>query len=139
MGPAVVKEPARLGQFGGQLDVTPTILGLLGRPYRSLFFGRDLFQIKPDDGRALMHHNRDIGILKGDRLVVLGMNKSEEFYQGDPRGSDAESGTGGMTRVPKPDAAHLEMKKDAVTLFQAADELYMSRKYRVQEPPGPVR
>jgi phosphoglycerol transferase MdoB-like AlkP superfamily enzyme len=134
-GPAVVKAPARIGEFGCQLDVAPTILGLLGRPYRSMFFGRDLLKSKPDDGRALLHHNRDVGVLKGDRLVVLSMNKGEEFYKGNPRAYREDSKTGGMVRLAQPDAVHLELKKDAVALFQVADDLYMNRKYRMQEPP----
>ncbi len=43
-GPAVVKSPSRVGQLGCSLDVPTTILGLLGRPYESMFFGRDLLQ-----------------------------------------------------------------------------------------------
>ena len=46
-GPAVVKNPSRLGQLGCSLDVPTTVLGLLGRPYQSLFFGRDLLNNPP--------------------------------------------------------------------------------------------
>src|SRR5438876_313704 len=47
-GPAVVKSPARVRQLGCSLDVSPTLLGLLGRPYQSLFFGRDLLTMYPE-------------------------------------------------------------------------------------------
>jgi hypothetical protein len=95
--------------------------------------------MKPDDGRALLHHNRDIGLLKGDRLVVLSMNKVEEFYRGDPKAFREEPKSRGMALLAQPDAVHLELKQDAVALFQVADELYMNRKYRVSElPPSNV-
>ncbi|MGN6553628.1 MAG: LTA synthase family protein, partial [Verrucomicrobiota bacterium] len=42
LGPAVVKAPTRIGQLGCSLDVAPTVLGLIGRPYDTMFFGRDL-------------------------------------------------------------------------------------------------
>jgi len=42
LGPAVVKSPARIAALGGSLDVSPTVLGLLGWPYETMFFGRDL-------------------------------------------------------------------------------------------------
>src|SRR5438552_3494475 len=47
-GPAVVRAPERVAQLGCSLDVAPTILGLLGRPYETMFFGRDLG--KPEQG-----------------------------------------------------------------------------------------
>ena len=46
------------------LDVTPTVLGLIGRPYETMFFGRDLLKTKAPaaDGRVFINHNRDIGL-----------------------------------------------------------------------------
>ena len=65
LGPAVVKSPSRIGQLGCSLDVSPTVLGLLGRPYDTLFFGRDLLrEEQPNDGRVFINHNRDIGIME---------------------------------------------------------------------------
>jgi phosphoglycerol transferase MdoB-like AlkP superfamily enzyme len=32
LGPAVVKNPERIGMLGNSLDVAPTILGMIGRP-----------------------------------------------------------------------------------------------------------
>jgi phosphoglycerol transferase MdoB-like AlkP superfamily enzyme len=44
-GPAVINEPRRIGQLGCSLDVGPTLLGLIGRPYETMFFGRDLLKM----------------------------------------------------------------------------------------------
>ena len=84
-GPAVVKTPSRVGQLGWSLDVLTTVLGLLGRPYETMFFGRDLLKTQPEEGRAFLNHNRDIGMLARDRLVVLGLMQTAEFYQGNPK------------------------------------------------------
>src|SRR5207253_9088894 len=54
LGPAVVRAPQRLPQLGCSLDVAPTVLGLLGRPYDTMFFGRDLLKNGSDEGRALL-------------------------------------------------------------------------------------
>jgi phosphoglycerol transferase MdoB-like AlkP superfamily enzyme len=123
-GPAVVKAPARLGQLGGSLDVAPTILGLLGRPYETLFLGRDLVKIQPEDGRAFLNHNRDIGMLARDRLVVLGLMQTDEFYAGDPKRTE-------MQPLAKPTEADLELERDAIAIYQVADELYAQRRYRL--------
>ena len=47
-GPAVAPQPQRRHATGCSLDVPPTVLGLLGRPYESLFLGRDLLHDPPD-------------------------------------------------------------------------------------------
>ncbi len=123
-GPAVVKGPRRIGQLGGSLDVSPTLLGLVGRPYQSLFFGRDLLNCSPAQGRALLNHNRDIGLLAHDRLVVLGLMKNNEFYGGDPKQVE-------MELLPKPADNDRELEKDAAAIYQVADDLYMHRRYHL--------
>jgi phosphoglycerol transferase MdoB-like AlkP superfamily enzyme len=125
-GPAVVKAPARLGQLGGSLDVAPTILGLLGRPYESMFFGRDLLTDQPSKGRAVLNHNRDIGLLAHDRLVVLGLMKTDEFYAGDPKVAE-------INPLTTPSDADRALEADAIALYQVADDLYMHRKYRIDK------
>jgi phosphoglycerol transferase MdoB-like AlkP superfamily enzyme len=123
-GPAVVKTPARIPQLGCSLDVSPTILGLLGRPYETLFFGRDLLRTKPEDGRVLLGHNRDIGMLSGERLVVLGLMKTDEFYEGDPKKVD-------VSILKNPTEADRELEKDAIAIYQVADDLYTHRRYAI--------
>jgi phosphoglycerol transferase MdoB-like AlkP superfamily enzyme len=131
-GPAAVKEPSRIGQLGCSLDVPTTILGLVGRPYETLFFGRDLLKDPPGDGRALLNHNRDIGLLTHDRLVVLGLRQTVEFYQGNPQAVD-------MSLLAQPTEVDRELEQDAIALYQVADDLYMHRRYRIEGEPASVR
>jgi phosphoglycerol transferase MdoB-like AlkP superfamily enzyme len=123
-GPAVVKQPARLPQLGCSLDVPVTLLGLIGRPYETLFFGRDLLKDPPDQGRVLINHNRDIGLYERERLVVLGLRQTVEYYQGDPKVVD-------MKRLAAPDAQVLEIERDCTAIYQVADDLYMHRRYHL--------
>ena len=123
-GPAVVQSPSRIAQLGCSLDVPTTILGLLGRPYETLFFGRDLLRSQPEEGRAFINHNRDIGLLTHDRLAVLGLKQTAEFYQGDPKVVE-------MSPLPHPTDADRELEKDAIAIYQVADDLYMHRCYRI--------
>jgi phosphoglycerol transferase MdoB-like AlkP superfamily enzyme len=124
LGPAAIKSPSRSGQLGCSLDVSPTLLGLLGRPYQSMFFGRDLLKMKPEDGRVFLNHNRDIGMLAHDRLVVLGLMQTVEFYQGDPKQVD-------MSLLKTPTDADRELEKDATAIYQIADDLYTHRRYHI--------
>lgn len=129
LGPAVVKKPSRIGQLGCSLDVSPTVLGLIGRPYDTLFFGRDLLKEQPDGGRVFINHNRDIGIMEKQRLVVLGMQKTEEFYSGDPKVANMEP-------LNKPAKSDREIQTNAVAIYQVADDLYMHERYRLDDTSG---
>lgn len=124
VGPAVVPQASRVPHLGSALDVAPTILGLIGRPYETLFFGRDLLNSPPEEGRALLHHNRDIGLYARQRLVTLGLRHTVEFYAGDPK-------AGGLKRLAEPGPLEQELEKDAIALFQVADDLYIHRRYRL--------
>jgi phosphoglycerol transferase MdoB-like AlkP superfamily enzyme len=124
LGPAVVKEPRRLDTLGCSLDVPVTLLGLLGRPYESLFFGRDLLNGDPAHERVLINHNRSIGIWAKEHMVVLGLQKEVEYYQGDPKKVEVHP-------LPNPDQQEFELEKDCTALFQVADDLYMNRRYHL--------
>ncbi|HVV72829.1 MAG TPA: LTA synthase family protein, partial [Verrucomicrobiae bacterium] len=128
-GPAAVKKAARVGTLGCSLDVGPTVLGLIGRPYQTTFFGQDLLNCPSSAGRAFLNHNRDIGMLARERLVVLGLMKGEEFYTGDPKVAE-------MQPLKNPNASDRELEKDAMAVFQVADDLYMHRRYRVEPAAG---
>jgi arylsulfatase A-like enzyme len=132
LGPAAVNGPSRVGELGGSLDVAPTLLGMVGRPYETLFFGRDLLKSVAASGRAWLNHNRDIGMLTRDRLVVLGLMQTVEFYAGDPKVVD-------MSLISHPSDADLEQEKDAIAIYQVADDLYMHREYRLDGAPSSPR
>lgn len=123
-GPAVVKQPARIPELGCSLDVAPTVLGLIGRPYETLFFGHDLLKCGLGDGRAFLNHNRDIGMLSGERMVVLGLMKTVEFYSGDPKRVQ-------MKPLTRPGDSDRELENNAIAIFQVADDLYMHQRYHL--------
>ena len=130
LGPAVVKAPRRIGTLGSSLDVSPTVLGLIGRPYDSLFFGRDLLNDPPDEARALLNHNRDIGMFTHDRMVVLGLQKTVAYYEGNPKAVD-------LKPVTQPTPEYRELETNALAIYQVADDLYMHRRYRIDGMPPP--
>jgi len=131
LGPAVVKSPSRIGQLGCSLDVAPTVLGLIGRPYDTLFFGRDLLKEKPNEGRVFINHNRDIGVMEHQRMVVLGLQKTEEFYSGDPKVTNMEPLSG-------PTPSDREIETNAIAVYQVADDLYMHDRYRLDQSAAPA-
>lgn len=125
LGPAAVKSPERIPILGNSLDVAPTILGMLGRPYETMFFGRNLFNESPADKQhALLNHNRSIGLFRNDKFVVLGLKQGVEFYSGNPKQVDLRPWTTATD-------ADREQEKDAISIYQVADDLYMNNRYRI--------
>ena len=63
--------PAKVDRMIAQVDIGPTILGLLGMDYRSSFYGADLFALEPGRERAFVGNYQRLGYLKNDMLVEL--------------------------------------------------------------------
>ena len=123
----LTSDTTRRDGFVSNEDVAPTILGLMGRPYETMFYGHDLLKNPPPPGRVVINHNRDIGLMRNDRMVVFSLGRKVEFYRGNPKTTE-------MIRQDRPDDTYLELEKDAIALYQTADELYMQRKYRIEQP-----
>lgn len=74
-------EPRNLTQLCSQIDIFPTLFGLLGWDYESNLFGKDVFKMKPAEERAFVGNYRKLGLLKENKLMVLGDQKTANFYQ----------------------------------------------------------
>ena len=131
VAPALRDLPRRIDAEASQMDIAPTLLGMIGRPYESLFFGHNVLDpVGARQARCLMHHNRSVAVYRDHRQVVFGLNKTVEHWSGEP-------GSGAMVRQPAPDARALEIRDDGVALFQVADELYTARRFNLPtRPPG---
>ncbi|MCK6447919.1 MAG: sulfatase-like hydrolase/transferase [Planctomycetes bacterium] len=132
LAPEPTLRGTRQERLCSQIDLAPTLLGLLGLATPAPFFGRDVRGLPADGGRAFVHHNRDIGMVTDDALVVLGLQKTVHYYRRDGRTSDL------FDPVPaaRADANLRELALDAASVFQLADELYEGRRYRLEAPLG---
>ena len=63
--------PGVVDRLMAQIDVGPTVLGLLGMDYRSQFYGADLFQLPAGRERALIGNYQRLGYLRRDQLIEL--------------------------------------------------------------------
>ncbi|MCF6265142.1 MAG: LTA synthase family protein [Desulfuromusa sp.] len=61
--------PKVVSSLSSQIDLAPTLLGLLNMNYRSCFFGRDILQAPP--GRALIANYQNLGLYDGTRMAIL--------------------------------------------------------------------
>ena len=54
-----------------QIDIGPTLLGMLNFSYASKFFGYDIFKLEPGRERAFISTYQNLGYMKDGRLVIL--------------------------------------------------------------------
>jgi phosphoglycerol transferase MdoB-like AlkP superfamily enzyme len=115
--------------LASQVDLVPTLLSLAGVDYRAPFLGRDLLTPSTVDGRAWLIHNRDIGLLTDQDLVVLGLRKSLTWYHRSDRTSDAFDEVPAAAVTP----AQRALAERAAAAFQEASRLYENRAYRLTD------
>ena len=97
-----------------QIDVGPTLLGLLGMSYTSRFFGHDVFQVPESEDRAFISTYQLLGLVKDDQLTILSPNQGVKSYRIDDW-SKADY---------TPITTSEEMRQQAVSWYQGANMLY---------------
>jgi phosphoglycerol transferase MdoB-like AlkP superfamily enzyme len=110
--------PQRIDALTTQIDIAPTVLGLLGLPYEAPFFGQDVLHTPAEHRVAFFSHNHDVAIYQGNTLAILGLGKSIENVTYD-RATD--------TYKPAPSAPKLNDL--GVAYYQTAYELFHAHRY----------
>jgi len=110
--------PRRVDTLMTQIDVAPTVLGLLGLPYEAPFFGQDVLHSSEASRVALFSHDHDVAIYRNGRIAVMGLDGAVHDYQYDRAGER-------FTRSA-PDA---ELDALGIAYFQTASELFESHRY----------
>jgi phosphoglycerol transferase MdoB-like AlkP superfamily enzyme len=107
-GPGLV--PARqVDTLMSQIDLSPTLLGLLKFSYRTKFYGKDVLTDPPD--RALMGNYQKLALYVPGRAVILGPKQTARTYAVRDDGSQSEIA---------PDETLIF---DAVSYYQSASHL----------------
>jgi len=72
--------PGRMKRLMSQIDIGPTLLGLLNFSYASKFYGYDMFKLEPGRERAFISTYQSLGYIKGDKLIVLSPQLKVESF-----------------------------------------------------------
>jgi phosphoglycerol transferase MdoB-like AlkP superfamily enzyme len=72
--------PQVINSLASQIDLAPTLLGLLNMSYRSCFFGQNILQ-QPAN-RALIANYQNLGLFDGERLAILEPRQEMLLQQG---------------------------------------------------------
>jgi phosphoglycerol transferase MdoB-like AlkP superfamily enzyme len=116
--PQLVK-PVIEERLVSQIDLAPTILGLMNLDYTSRFFGYDIYQMLPGRERAFISTYQDMGYIRDGKLTILSPQQKVRMYQ-------PNFLTGSNTPAREPDS----LINEAISWYQAASFLYKSGKYK---------
>ncbi|HET6545234.1 MAG TPA: LTA synthase family protein, partial [Rhodanobacteraceae bacterium] len=119
--PLLIYAPAHVAartveRLMSQIDIAPTLLGLLDFSYRSRFFGYDILRLEPGRERAFPSTYQKLGYLKNDALTILWPQRQEEQVHPD-------FDTGDATPVQTMNRTSLDQ---AIAWYQVAADLFKS-------------
>lgn len=112
-------QPQVIDTLTGQIDIAPTVLGLLGFAYEAPFFGQDVLHTPGQQRVALFSHNHDVAAYRDGKLVVLGLNQQVTTLQ-------YTAATDSYTAI----AADASLTQLATAYFQTGYELFTQRRYQ---------
>lgn len=82
-------QPREVPIVASQIDLAPTLLGLLNFDYTSTFFGRNVLRTNALAGRALIGNYQHLGLFDGSSLAILSPRRAMRRHD-DPLGSSHE-------------------------------------------------
>jgi len=118
--------PRRIDRLMSQIDIPPTLLGLLNFSYYSKFLGRDIFHSAPETDRAFVGNFQTLAMMKDDRILVLQPKRKVDLYRLDQ----------GRSYVPLP--ADPAFAREAIAFYQVASHLFHNGLYRHEEKKAPA-
>jgi phosphoglycerol transferase MdoB-like AlkP superfamily enzyme len=110
--------PGMIETLTTQIDIAPTVLGLLGLEYEAPFFGTNVLACAPCERVALFSHNHDVAAFREGKLAVLGLGKREQMLAYD-RALDSY-------RRVAPDPQLLNL---TIAIYQTAYEQFQAHTY----------
>ena len=117
--PGLIK-PSVNQRLTSQVDLAPTVLGILNLNYTSRFLGYDIFKTPVGRERAFISTYQDMGYIKDGKLVILSPQKKSEIF--------APDFTSGLATKLPPDEAFIN---EAIAWYQGANFLYKNGGYKM--------
>jgi phosphoglycerol transferase MdoB-like AlkP superfamily enzyme len=115
--------PQQVDLLTGQIDVAPTVLGLLGLEYDAPFFGTDILACAQSacaqNRVALFSHNYDVATFRNGKLAVLGLSKHDQSLTYDR-----------ATNTYQEIAPDRELTDLTIAIYQTAYEQFQARRYK---------
>jgi len=113
--------PRRFERLMSQIDIAPTLLGLLQFDYYSKFLGRDVLREPAATDRAFVANYQTLGYLRDGKIAVLQPRRKAQVFLIDEKGRQ-----GAETRDP-------ELAHEAIAWYQVAAHAFRTGLLRDEE------
>jgi len=102
-----------------QIDLAPTLLGLMNLNYTSRFLGYDIYKVPAGNDRVFISTYQDMGYIKNDTLVILSPQKKISMYK-----TNLVTGASQKIEISE------KLKDEAIAWYQSASFLFKSNGYK---------
>ncbi|MEO5682032.1 MAG: sulfatase-like hydrolase/transferase [Chitinophagaceae bacterium] len=102
-----------------QIDLAPTVLGLLNLNYQSKFYGFDILKLEPGKERLFMGTYQNIAYARNNKMVILSPQQKIDMFS-------VDFVTGLQTKIPLEDS----MVNEAIAYYQTASYLFKKGLYK---------
>lgn len=102
-----------------QIDLAPTLLGLLNTTYTNKFLGADINKLVPGKERVFLCTYQKIAYVKNNKMVILSPVKQVEMFS-------VNFNDGSSKKIPLEDS----LVKEAVAYYQSASYLFKNKLYK---------
>ena len=123
-------KPEKYNQLMSQIDLMPTLFGLLRFSYESKFFGQDV--LKPDyKPRAFIATYQDLGLIKDNVLTILSPKQQVKQFKLKPEPKDGiapEYQIGYNEKCMKTERT--DLVNETISFYQTASDMLKKKKYQ---------
>ncbi len=120
--PGIIK-PQKVNRIASQIDIVPTLLGILNFSYYSKFMGKDILKMKKEEERLVMGTYENLGYFRRGVLVTLSPLGRVQYEQVDLHDYSVQK----VEKDPK-------LFKEAVSYYQFSDYLLTHHLYNASNP-----
>lgn len=124
--PAIIynlPQTGKVNKLCSQIDLMPTVFGLLNWNYRTALYGKDIQKMAPDEERAVIANYRTLGLLKANIFTELNDKKQVHQYKWDANKKImTEIKTNGID----------SLKKLTIAYYQTASERFKNGNMKVK-------
>ena len=123
-------QPQKMDKLVSQIDVMPTVLGILNFKYQSKFFGKDVLNTKYIP-RAFIATYQDLGYIKDDVLTIISPQKKVKQFNLIQQKNETLDSNYCIFYEEKPKTKiDLKLKKETIAVYQTASYILKNKKYQ---------
>ena len=123
-------EPQKIDKLVSQIDLMPTVIGILNFKYESKFFGKDVLKTNYIP-RAFIATYQDLGYIKDDVLTIISPLKKLKQFDLIQQKNETLGTEYSIIYEEKPKTKiDLKLKKETIAVYQTASYILKNKKYQ---------